>query len=1236
MFKIVYFTAVETYLSILNKAYKEVKDRDMEVKVFTRRNLTTKLEQDELKEHLKDADVFIIQLMGDEHSFPNSEYYLNSISENTKVYIHSTTLSGNEFAKKFSNIEVKVTKKIFQYITSSGKVNFINLFKYLNYSFGNGELDFHEPMELPWEGIYHPTHGNCLNIDEYLEKVYDPDKITVGLSFYRNHWLNEDLHFINTFINSIEDAGMNALPVFVSAYKNSEIKNLGLSNVYKKFFMKEDKLLIDILINTTFFSNSKIGEDQQTYLNTLDVPILQVLLNSETREQWEKEIYGLNPVSISINIAMPEFDGVIISVPAAFKELKQDTDSLINFVEYTPDEERINKIVRMAKSYGILRKLRNKDKKVAIILHNYPAKNENIGCAYGLDTQQSVINILKELKREGYYVEHIYESSKELMNKIFERATCHEDWNNEIKIRRSYSLHQKEYENSFLSLDKSLQNKMVEEWGIPLGQNMVSEENLIIPGIINGNIFIGIQPTRGFAFDSSKIYHSPDITMPHHYYGYYQWIKNVFGANAVIHMGKHGSLEWLPGKAVGLSNTCQSDAVIDDLPNIYPYIINNPGEGTQAKRRSFACIISHLEPAMERADTYDNLAELEGKIEEYNESKNYQMEKALLIEGEIEELIIKTALDKDLDVESNSFEEKLEKIHGYLHEIKDTLINNGLHTLGEYPMGEELTKFVIALTRLSNGEVPSLREEIIKSMGYTLDECYEFRGSVHFGLKTGGQIIDEADTIGIKIINSVLEGNEIEDIDQLVASYCKDNKENIMVVINYIIDQLLPNIEKTTDEIDHIIKALDGRFVSPGGSGAPTRGQADILPTGRNFYTVNPFAIPNKSAWETGKKLGDDLLKRYVSENESYPENIGIVLWGSPTMRTKGDDISEIMYLMGVKPIWQKGTTTIRGWEIIPLEELKRPRIDVTVRVSGFFRDAFANIMEYLDGIVQELAFLDEPHDMNYIAKHVAEDMEDLKSKGISSKEAKEKSLYRIFSAKPGAYGTGVNTLIDEKNWESQEDLAKVYLEWGSYAYGKNNHGKQSKDMFQKRLSRLDVAVKNMDTKETDIFANDDNYAYLGGMLSAIKVFRGKAVEGMIGDSSDPSRTKVRSLSEEVKFVLRSKVLNPKWIKGLQNHGFKGGTDISRSIDYIFGWSGTTNVIDDWDYEQLTEKFIFDKDFSDWIQENNPYARQNIIERMLEAIQRGLWNADEETKEKIIKEYLANEGLLEGAEYIDK
>ncbi|TAH57035.1 MAG: cobalamin biosynthesis protein CobN, partial [Methanosarcina mazei] len=457
---------------------------------------------------------------------------------------------------------------------------------------------------------------------------------------------------------------------------------------------------------------------------------------------------------------------------------------------------------------------------------------------------------------------------------------------------------------------------------------------------------------------------------------------------------------------------------------------------------------------------------------------------------------------------------------------------------------EDLVHFVSALTRIASKGLPSLREALATGLGCGLDELLEKRKSESPLEQLEGQkISDKLNQAALDFIRCIING---DNPDRFLEENQIGNRKQLSGIAVQIRDSLLPRLFKTSMEITNLVGFLKGKFVSPGPSGAPTRGQTEILPTGRNFYTLNPYAIPSQAAWKTGTALAEALLKRYMDENMNYPENIGYVLFGSPTIRTRGEDVAQIMYLMGARPVWQSGSQNVKGIEVIHIEELKRPRIDVTIRITGFFRDAFHNIVEMLDETVDLVSKLDEPADMNYIKKHIEADTEMLMTEESTDyAESRKKSAYRIFSAKPGAYGTGVNTLINSKNWSNTKDLSDMYVSYGSYAYGKDTFGNQEFKILKKRLSVLDLAVKNIDTKETDVLANDDNYSYLGGMVAAAGELSGRNIKGHVGDSSDPSRVKVKDIQEETRFVVRTKLLNPKWYNALKRHGFKGATDIS-------------------------------------------------------------------------------------------
>ncbi|MEL6036303.1 MAG: cobaltochelatase subunit CobN [Methanothrix soehngenii] len=1206
---------------------------------------------EEFEHFARSCHIAIFNLHGGKKSLSSFDELVQSLQDSSvSIYAQSASNEPEIELMKLSTVDDAVYRKVSQYLDYGGRKNFYSLILYLANYFIGSNYEFSEPARPIWEGIYHPDFDHVPTLKEYLQSKCVAGRPTVGLWFYQSLWQAGNTLFIDRLIEEIERQGANVIPVFLHAAKDVERGTKGAEWVVENLFMKDGRPIIDVLISTLMFSlsikpweGSDTGEGQEVarseewFIKRLNVPVLKAIVTYNTLAEWNESLQGCSPMDISMGIAMPEFDGMLITVPVAARE-RTDIDPLTGarVIRFEPLPERTNKIVRLSLNWAKLRHIPNSQKKVAIIFHNYPPRDDRIGTAFGLDSPVSVLNIMKAMDDAGYTIERMPENGQALIEDVKSRLTLDRRWRSpeELAKRAIDSVTEGDYKDWFEQLPVAVQEKMTSAWGEAPGKLFVHKKNLIIPGVINGNIFIGLQPPRGFLEDPAAIYHSPDHPIPHHYYAYYRWIRDVFRADLVMHIGKHGSLEWLPGKSVGLSDSCFPDIAISDLPNIYPYIINNPGEGTQAKRRSYCCIIDHLVPVMHNADAYDEMAELEVMLADYYQAASEDQSKLPTQKKMIWEKVCEAKLDHDLEVEEeeafSDFDKFLEKLHEYLHEMADTQIRDGLHILGEPPEGSRLDEFLVALTRLANGQVPSLRQSLAEAMGYDYDYLLDNRGKIVSGSKTCGQVIDDLNSLALRLVSGLHEqGFAVGTIPELVEEILGKRNPKIEKVLDYISTTLAPSINATVDELTGVLCASDGGFVSPGPSGAPTRGMADILPTGRNFYSVDPQAIPSQAAWKVGVAQADALLERYLEDEGCYPESLGMVIWGSPTMRTKGDDIAEVLCLMGVRPVWEERSGRVTGIELIPIEELQRPRIDVMLRISGFFRDAFPNIVHLVDRAVELVAEQKEPPEQNFLAKHVSADISEKTAAGIDGEQAKTLACYRIFGCRPGAYGAGVSDAIDSKNWKDEKDLAEIYVKWGGYAYGRKNFGATVPDEFRRRLSRLDLTVKNEDTREYDMLDGDDFYSYHGGMIAAVKALKGELPRSYCGDSSDPDRVKTRSTVEETKHIFRARILNPKWIESMKRHGYKGAGDISRMVDIAFGWDATAEVLEDWMYEELANKYALDKDMQEWLKKVNPHALQNIAERLLEAVERGMWQATEEMKEELRDVYLDIEGWIE-------
>ncbi|MBV8075380.1 MAG: cobaltochelatase subunit CobN, partial [Planctomycetaceae bacterium] len=1133
--------------------------------------------------------------------------------------------------------------QVLEYFTHGGVPNLVNLLRCLSDNLLLSGYGYDPPTALPRDGLFHPDAPDGLTLATWQARFARPDRPTIGLIFYRAHWMARNLAPIDALVRRLEDLGANALPIFCYSLKDDPDQEGGVPAVFREFLTDaQGSARVDVLISTLSFTVANLSEGTHTeasgavvdLLERLDVPVLQAVLCTSSSADWEASAAGLTPRDTAMNVVLPEFDGRLNTVAISFKEEGTFDERLGTAIRsYVPKRDRVDYVARLALHFARLRRTPNAERRVAILFGNYPTKNARIGNGVGLDTPASVMNLLRALRDAGYTVGDLPLDGDALMHRLIDRCTNDEEFLTDDQLRDAVGhVSPATYDRWFHELPAASRRAMVEQWGVPPGDVGRIDDRLAIPGVIFGNVFVGIQPPRGFGADPMAIYHSPDLPPTHHYLAYYRWLRDEFGAHAVLHMGKHGNLEWLPGKATALSAECYPEIMLSDLPNFYPYIINNPGEGTQAKRRAHAVIIDHLIPPMTKAETYDDLARLEQLLDEYYRMASLDPVKLPQITQQIWSLVTKNNLDRDLEVErcpeAEEFDAFLQEIDGYLCELGDAQIRDGLHILGEPPVDDRRIELIRAMLRLENGEIPSLRGSLARQYGIdpswlTEDLGTPIREDELSGLPgeildsprfrepdrlagavwTRGDLADAIDLIARDhIARSVDRGRRVPFAGEPARS------AEVSRCLDFMIEEIIPRLDRTTDEITNTLRGLSGRFVPAGPSGAPTRGMARILPTGRNFYSIDIHTIPTETAWKVGSQAADQLIEKYRGEHDGeYPRSVGIVVWGTSTMRTHGDDIAEILHLMGCRPVWVPESRRLKGVVLVPLGELGRPRIDVTVRISGFFRDAFPNVVELLDRAVELVASADEPEEGNYLRRHVRREEQALASQGVAPGQAARQARYRVFGSKPGSYGAGLLNLIDERNWKSDADLAEVYINWGSYAYTARDHGVAAAEPFRRRLSQVAVAVQNQDNREHDIFDSDDYFQFHGGMIAAIRALTGENPAAYFGDTSNPEHVRVRDLADEARRVFRSRVVNPKWIASVMRHGYKGAFEMAATVDYLFGYEATAQVIDDWMFEGLGRAYLLDPDVQQFLQEKNPWALRSMAERLLEAVDRGMW-----------------------------
>ncbi len=1274
---VLFVTTADTDILTAERALSGMPDDYPHVSAFNPVALETPEAQEELMTALEDAGVVILRLLGGKQSMPQ---LFDQLVRDCRVRgIPLIALPGHqewdEDLVTACTVPVAEVETAFAYLMRGGVQNLENLFFFLSDTYLGSDYGHEAPSHIPWEGLYHPDVAQGTEVDDYIRDRFQAGKPRIALLFYRAHWMSGNLLTIDSLIHRLEALGANVLPLFSYSLKHNPEEDGQGNRTFTEYLADPDGVpKVDCIITTMGMSMSELSTEGPTiaagwtvdYLDKLDVPIIQGIISTGTEEDWQESSLGLGPIDTAMSIALPEFDGRIISVPISFKQETGHSGASSGAAKlsgrmqrYVPREDRVDYLARLSIKWADLRLKENSEKRIAIILSNYPTKDARIGNAVGLDTPVSVVRILNAMKTAGYHVTDIPESGDELVHRIIERCSNDRDSLTEEQLKMAVGhVTSRQYAEWFQGFPAKVVQEMTEAWGEPPGQVYRTNGSLAIAGIDLGNVFIGLQPPRGFGENPIAIYHSPDLAPTHHYIAYYRWIRDVFKADAMIHVGKHGTLEWLPGKGIGLSEACYPELALSDIPLFYPFIINNPGEGAQAKRRTHATIVDHLIPAMTTADSYGDIARVEQLMDEHYQCQTLDPAKLPLLEAQIWELVKAAELNRDLGIDDlpEDFGGFILEIDGYLCELKDAQIKDGLHILGEAPEGEQLIGLLCALTRLDISGIPSLRKSIAEALGLDygsiIDEpALPADGDIHPALisadpdtpvRSQGDLLERIETLCREAYRLLLAQDFDPDfVAPVVSQILGQADAQTQKVLGYVADTIYPALQRTPDEIGNLLRGLEGRFVPPGPSGAPTRGMANILPTGRNFYSVDPKTIPSPSAWETGKALADALLEKYLTEEGAYPEMVGLVVWGTSAMRTHGDDVAQILQLLGIRPVWQPESRRVEGLEVIPVAELGRPRIDVTIRISGFFRDAFPNLINLLDQAVEMAASQDESPEENFILKHLREDLARDRStsdsehpspseRGAGGEGDRATSLYRIFGSKPGTYGAGILAALDERNWETVEDLAEVYTAWGGYAYTQRDFGVSARPQFRQRFSQIVVAAKNQDTREHDIFDSDDYMQYHGGMIATVRALTGRNPRQFFGDSSDPSRARVRDLQDEARRVFRSRVVNPKWIESMKRHGYKGAFELSATVDYMFGYDATAQVVEDWMYEDVTESYVLDPETQKFFQESNPWALRSIVERLLEAIERGLWaEPPPEMREKLQELYLDLETELE-------
>lgn len=1189
--------------SLLASAAEEL---NIDIEIWYAHELKNDQKRLECIESFENADLSLLH--------PTSDNYWDEIFDEMNDQIPVVSFGYNDSFSSVSNVDLKIVSTVSTYFIYGGLENMKNMLNYLRSELLDEHTVYDLPKETYWEGIYHPDAKEpFISVEDYLKWYKSQHEHRIGILFFRSYWINKDLKIVDAIIRELEKE-FSVIAAFCFGMGDVELGAKGSGDIIESYFVDR----IDALIDLQSIVRTEGIEGSVNILRKLDVPVFHpVTLQHTSAEEWNQSIEGLTSAQIGWTVAMPEFKGLIEMIPVGSVETSEHAGADCEY--HIPIEERIDKVVTRVKKWVALRNKPVNERRVAFILHNNACASveATVGAGANLDTLESVARILKQMNSKGYDVEYPADGKELIENIMDHKAISEFRWTsvNEI-VNKGGALSlisREDYTNWFKTLQPDIRERICEAWGNPPGEEvdgippaMVYDNKIVVTGVRYKNAIVCVQPKRGCAGsrcdgEVCKILHDPEIPPTHQYLATYRYIENEFKANAIIHVGTHGSLEFLPGKSVALSERCYPDIAIGTIPHLYIYNSDNPPEGTIAKRRSYATLVDHMQCVMTESDLYSGLKELEDLIGEYNLAKISDRARAHALEHIILDKIEETNISEDIRLNDKiengiPFIEILELAHKKITQIYNTQIPDGMHIFGELPKDEKLTEYINAIMRYE-GE---MRRTILKMMNIDLEPS-----------DADSSLLRELDTYAKGLISAFLNGDlPGEAAKNVLGSNLKKYDEDALLSLCEKAQYYSSLIEKS-DEIGSLLHGFDGGYIEPGPSGLITGGKPEILPTGRNFYSLDPFKIPTKAAWRIGKRLAEGVLEKYLDENGKTPENVAMFWMAGDIMWSDGEQCAQIMYLIGAEPVWKNGR--VKSYRIIPLEELKRPRVDVTIRVSGILRDCFYNCVELIDDAIKEISVLDEPDEMNYLKKHYSET-------GKSSK---------IFSSRPGTYGNGVKLAVYASAWKEEKDLSDVFIYWNGYAYGRDTFGEESHVDFVSQLKTVDVTFNKTSSDEHDLFGCCCYFGTHGGLTCAARTVSEKEIPAYYGDTRDKDVIEIRTLADEIRRVARTKLLNPKWIEGMKNHGYKGAGDISKRVGRIYGWEASTSEVDDWVFDDITKTFVLDEENRKFFEENNPWALEEIGRRLIEAHERGLWNTSPEIIEGLKEAYLEMEGWIE-------
>jgi cobaltochelatase CobN len=1214
---LIFVSAADSELALMAGAADRAGTSDLRCASILRlsHNLSVDLWVDRTARHSK---IVVVRLLGGPSYWPYGVDELTALAATGTIRLALLPGDANPdpILRDRSTIDPEQWSALHALFTAGGPENADAILATMR-GIASGDVVATSPKPFPRFGLWHPAQG-------IVDELPQSTTTNIPLLFYRAALEGGGTATLEALVAELERQGMTPVPILVSSLKEQPCVRF-----VRGVFAQHPPAAI---LNLTGFALGLDGiEEKQNPFAGIDAPIIQLVQGGRPAALWQADSQGLTAKDLAMQVVLPELDGRIGALLVGHKEdavWHARTECPLS--AYAPDADGIRRAVALAMNWATLRATPRAERRIAIVLANYPIRDGRLANGVGYDAPQSTVEILNALRDAGYAVgDPPPQSGGGGPPKAVEGAATNTDLPTtgnaliDLLQRGPTNAHPERgegivfplarYRELLASLPDRILREVIDRWGEPEDDAFARGDAFHLPALRFGNVVVMLQPARGYHLDETLSYHDPDLVPPHGYLAAYLWLRHGFGAHALIHNGKHGNLEWLPGKATALDASSYPLALWSELPHLYPFIVNDPGEGTQAKRRTGAVIIDHLVPPLTRAETYGPLKDLEALLDEYYAASGMDRRRLGDLRRRILDFTRDARLDRDIGLVEDE-QESLKRIDTFLCDLKEAQIRDGLHIFGRSPVGRLERDLAIALARVPRGEGPgeaSLIRALADDMKLGFDPLTAKLGDLALGIPLprsgGGGPAKPVEGAAARTIGDVVEALE-ELAADLVDGTVSSPGPASTAVLDTIATTIRPRLAASgPNEIESLLDGLDGKFVAPGPSGAPSRGRLDVLPTGRNFYSVDNRAVPTPTAWELGRKSAENLLVRHFQDHGTPLRSIALSVWGTANMRTGGDDVAQALALIGCKPQWDPSSLRVTGYEIIPLAKLGRPRVDVTLRISGFFRDAFPAQIALFDRAIRAVGALDEPEDQNPIAARMRTDALALMRDGADDAEAATRAGHRIFGSKPGAYGAGLQGLMDSGRWQTKSNLADAFLDWGQYAYGAQSAGVPERDRFAARLSDIDAVVHNQDNREHDLLDSDDYYQFEGGLTVTAEVLTGRRPATWHNDHSRPENPLTRSLEEEISRVMRSRVVNPKWIYGVKRHGYKGAFEIIATVDYMFAFAATTGAVKTHHFDLAFEAFVEDEATRNFIEANNRYGYDELLEKFAEARRRGFW-----------------------------